>query len=389
MTLKDVRVLEVGGFITGPQASALLGDLGAIVIKVERPETGDPFRGFGGRLYSTSYCTYNWNKQSVTLDLQSPEGIEIFRTLARQADVLVENFRAGVADDLGIGFEAIHVINPKLVYCSINGFGASGPYRDRPAYDTVAQAMAGYLSLAKEPDKAWIPNPAIADVVTGIYAAYGILGALLERERTGVGRHVEVSMMDSVVAFASPHFATYNATRQLPELWTRSALSQSYAFGCADDKMLVIHMSSPEKFWTSLLTATEQTALANDSRFATYKARTANFDAISRALMPVFKQRTRDEWLARLVDYDVPCAPVNTLDEVIDDPQVRHLGSFAEIEHPSEGPVFRTRNPVHFDGARDEDLKLPPTLGEHTDIILREAGISDGKIADLRGRKIV
>jgi crotonobetainyl-CoA:carnitine CoA-transferase CaiB-like acyl-CoA transferase len=148
-------------------------------------------------------------------------------------------------------------------------------------------------------------------------------------------------------------------------------------------------MSSPEKFWTSLLTATEQTALANDSRFATYKARTANFDAISRALMPVFKQRTRDEWLARLVDYDVPCAPVNTLDEVIDDPQVRHLGSFAEIEHPSEGPVFRTRNPVHFDGARDEDLKLPPTLGEHTDIILREAGISDGKIADLRGRKIV
>ena len=266
--LAGVRVLESTTMITGPLAGMMLADLGADVIKVENPDGGDPFRSFRGGKYSPYFFAYNRNKRSIALDIRSEEGKTHFKKLVAQCDVLIENSRPGVFARLGLGVDELRRINPKIILCSISGFGPSGPYKDRPAYDAVAQALAGVSSLCfyGEPQ---ITGPTIADSVTGIFAAYGILGALYERAMTGVARTLDVNMLDSTVAFMPDTFLTTTMLNIEPGPLMRVQASQSYAMTCSDGKMIAVHMSSQEKFWKSCTEAFNCAHLMSDPRFDT------------------------------------------------------------------------------------------------------------------------
>jgi len=367
--LQGLKVVEQGTFITGPAAGMLLGDLGADVIKVEAPNTGDPFRAFKGGLYSPHFQTYNRNKRSITLDTKSSADREVFDALIADADVYIQNFRPGVAEKLGAGAQRLRALNPKLVYCSISGFGATGPAANRPAYDTVAQAASGFLNLLVNPENPRVVGPAIADSLTGFYAAYGVMGALFERSRTGVGRIVEVSMLEAMAHFNLDAFTHFFQVNEVMGPYSRPSVSQSYVLKCADDKWIALHMSSPEKFWQGLAKTIEQPDLFDDPRFATRDARITNQEALIELLGERFAHRPRAEWCTRLQNEDVPHAPMYDTSEALEDPQALHLQLTASAEHPVMG-LFRTvRSPVSFDGQRALDVRPPPMLGEHNEEI--------------------
>jgi crotonobetainyl-CoA:carnitine CoA-transferase CaiB-like acyl-CoA transferase len=370
--LQDVRVLEMGTFITGPAAGMLLGDLGADVVKIEHPE-GDPFRAFKGGLYSPHFQTYNRNKRSVTLNTKQPQDLEALDALVAEADVFIQNFRPGVAERLGVDPARLQAINPKLVYCAISGFGPSGPDRDRPAFDTVAQAASGFLRLLVNPEHPRVVGPAIADAVTGFYAAYGILGALHERHRTGRGRVVEVSMLEAMCHFNLDDFTHYFAAGEVMGPYSRPNVSQSYVFQCGDGGWIALHMSSPTKFWEALASAVGRPDMLKLPEFADRNARIANYEKVVDYLAPLFLTRTRDQWCERLLAGEVPHSAVYSSDEVLRTAQVRHLAMETRASHPAMGEFRTIRNPVSFDGERPLEVAPPPVLGEHNDDLLPRA----------------
>lgn len=368
--LKGVVVVEMGTFITGPAAGMLLADLGADVIKVEQPETGDPFRAFQGGLYSPHFQTYNRNKRSITLNTKDPEDLAAFDALAAKADVFIQNFRPGVAQRLSVDAERLQAINPRLIYCSISGFGPTGPERDRPAFDTVAQAASGFLRLLVNPDHPRVVGPAIADCVTGFYAAYGALGALYERERTGKGRLVETSMFEAMCHFNLDDFTHYLSAGEVMGPYSRPHVSQSYVFECADGRWLALHMSSPPKFWENLATAVGKPEMLDRPEFASRNARIANYEGVLGTLAPIFRTRPRDEWCERLAALEVPHSAILEAPEVLETEQARHLELCVETQDAPEGTFRTIRSPVRFDGEATRDVVAPPTLGQHNDEIL-------------------
>ena len=281
--LDGVRVIELTTMITGPLAGMLLADLGASVIKIENPEGGDPFRYFRGGNYSGHFIAYNRNKRSLTLDLRSPRGKEILLDLIKQADVLIDNFRHGVLDRLGFSDESARPdANPKLIHASITGFGRDGPYANRPSYDAVAQSLSGVLSQFVDPQSPQAGGPTLSDNITGFYAAYGILGALHERERTGKGRRIETSMLEATIAFAPDAFINHKRYGTTVGPLTRVSASQSYVFRCEDGRLIAIHLSSQPKFWEGLLAALERNDLATDARFDSREKRIENYTDAAR-----------------------------------------------------------------------------------------------------------
>jgi crotonobetainyl-CoA:carnitine CoA-transferase CaiB-like acyl-CoA transferase len=358
-------VLEQGTFITGPACGMLLGDLGADVIKIEQPGTGDPFRAFKGGLYSPHFQTYNRNKRSITLNAKDAADRERLYELVRTADVYIQNFRPGVADELGVGEKKLRELNPRLVYCSISGFGATGPAAGRPSYDTVAQAASGYLRLLVNPANPRVVGPAIADAVTGFYAAYGVLGALHERSVTGHGRLVEVSMLEAMAHFNLDAFTHFYSAGEVMGPYSRPSVSQSYVLECADGKWVALHMSSPEKFWQGLANAIERPDIFKDPRFATREARIANQEALIGVLGSIFRTRSREQWCNRLLHEDVPHAPMYDTSEALQDPQAQHLQLLVSAPHATMGEFRTVRSPVSFDGERSLAVRPPPTLGEH------------------------
>jgi crotonobetainyl-CoA:carnitine CoA-transferase CaiB-like acyl-CoA transferase len=361
--LEGVVVLEQGTFITGPAAGMLLADLGAKVVKIEQPGSGDPFRAFRGGLYSPHFQTYNRNKHSVTLNSKQAEDAAIFDELVADADVYIQNFRPGAADRLGAGWARLHEINPRLIYCAISGFGQTGPAAGRPAYDTVAQAASGFLNLLVNPADPRVVGPALADSLTGFYAAYGIMGALIERGRTGKGRLVEVSMLEAMCHFNLDAFTHYFAEGEIMGPFSRPSVSQSYVLKCADGKWIALHMSSPEKFWQGLAEAIERPDIFKDERFASREGRIAHQDELIQLLGGLFKAQTRQTWCERLEARDVPHAPMYDTSEALEDPQARHLQLEIAGKQP-DGGVWRTvRSPVSYDGERPLDVTPPPMLG--------------------------
>ncbi len=361
--LSGIKVLEQGTFITGPAAGMFLADLGAEVIKVEQPGSGDPFRAFRGGLYSPHFQTYNRNKRSITLNPKLPADAAVFDELVKDSDVYIQNFRPGAAERLGAGEARLRAINPRLVYCAISGFGQTGPAAGRPAYDTVAQAASAFLKLLVNPANPRVVGPALADAMTGFYAAYGILGALVERGRTGVGRKVEVSMLEAMCHFNLDAFTHYFAEGEIMGPFSRPSVSQSYVLACGDGKWIALHMSSPEKFWQGLANAIERPRLFEDPRFATREARIAHQDDMITLLGELFAQRSRAEWCARLEAEDVPHAPMYDTEEAMQDPQARHLQLEVSAAHPDGGEWRTIRSPVSFDGERSLQVSAPPTLG--------------------------
>jgi crotonobetainyl-CoA:carnitine CoA-transferase CaiB-like acyl-CoA transferase len=365
--LEGVRVLEHGTFITGPAASMLLADLGADVVKVELPGTGDPFRAFKGGLYSPHYQTVNRNKRSTTLNTKQAADLEKFDALVKDADVYIQNFRPGFAEQISAGFDRLRGINPRLIYCGISGFGSSGPAANRPTYDSVAQAASGFLGLLINPENPRVVGPALADLVTGFYAAYGILGALYEREKTGTARKVELSMFEAMTHFNLDAFQHLFSANEVMGPYSRPSVSQSYVLPCGDGKWIALHMSSPEKFWQGLADAMEKPDIFQDPRFASRQARIENQEAMIGVLKPIFAGHPRAEWCRRLEAADVPHSPMYTTAEVPQDAQAQHLQLFVETEHPTVGTWRTVRSPVSFDGQRPLEVTAPPVLGEHND----------------------
>lgn len=361
--LAGVTVLEMGTFITGPAAGMLLADLGADVIKVEQPGTGDPFRSFKGELYSPHFQTYNRNKRSITIDPKKESDLFVLDQLIETADVFIQNFRPGVAGRLKVDSERLQGINPRLVYASISGFGSEGPERDRPAFDTVAQAASGFLRLLVNPEHPRVVGPAIADAMTGFYTALGILAALNERHETGKGRVVETSMFEAMCHFNLDDFTHLLSADQVMGPYSRPHVSQSYVFQCADGKWLALHMSSPPKFWENLATAVGQPEMLSLPAFASREARIAHYEDVVAFLAPIFAGQTRAHWTETLTRLEVPNSPVYDTKEVLATEQAKVLG--LEVTDP-DGPkgTFRTiRFPVSFDGARMDSVTAPPLLG--------------------------
>ena len=387
--LAGIKVVEAASYVTGPFASQLLADMGAEVIKIEEPKRGDPFRGWGERNYAATFCSLNRNKQSITLDLRIDEATEIARKLASRADVLIQNFRPGVMEKRGLGYDDVKKLNAKIVYCSISGFGPKGPYRDMPGYDTVGQARSGLLSLLTDPGKPQGMGISFSDHLTGMYACYGVLGALINRMLTGEGQHVETSLLRASVSFVSENAARYFETGHVPRRKHRTTTAGVFAFEDQDGLPFVLHMSSPDKFWLGLFDVVGKREWAQDSRFNNRKGRMANYDALVEELQPIFRGGRRDDWLGRLAEKDVPAAPINTLDEVFADPQVREYGFPIEVEHPKMGNMKLVGNAVDMSRTPPGIDRPPPMLGEHTEEILASLGYDNGEIASLREKGVI
>ena len=367
--LNGVRVLEQGTFITGPCCAMTLADLGADVIKVETPGTGDPYRNFRGGLYSAHFQAYNRGKRSITLNLKEPADQEVFKDLVRQADVYIQNFRPGAASRMGADFETLSALNPKLVYASISGFGQDGPYAHRPSYDSVTQALSGFLGVATDPHNPRLLGPAMADAMTGIYSAMGIMAALIERGRTGKGKLIEISMLEAMMHFAVEPFTGYFALGEIPTALDRPRLAQAYILTCKDGRHLGVHMSSLDKFWDALVEGLGAQALATDPRFDIRQKRIDNYEDLLVELNRITTTRTRPEWLERFAGFDLPYAPLNNIEEAANDPQARHLGMIVPVEGRIEGAKEAVRTPFTFDHQRARSSRAAPVLDQHSEEI--------------------
>ncbi|TCL65227.1 CoA transferase [Rhizobium sp. BK251] len=363
--LNQIRVVEQGTFITGPCAGMMLADLGADVIKIESAGNGDPYRSFKTGFYSAHFQAYNRNKRAIGLDLKSEKDREIFYRLIAQADVYIQNFRPGAAGRIGADYETLSKINPKLIYCSISGFGPDGPYAQRPVYDSVAQAVSGFLSVAIDPEQPRFIGPALADAITGIYASLGITAALVERGRTGKGKRIDISMLEAMMHFAVEPFMGYFALGEEPSGVDRPRLAQAFIVRCKDGKLFAFHLSSLDKFWDALVEAIDGQALASDERFSQRLRRIDNYEALNAELNAIFATRSRSEWVERFSRFDVPFAPINSIPDVIGDPQATHLEMFVPVANRIEGAEQTVRPAFSFDGERAKTVRAAPVVDQH------------------------
>jgi crotonobetainyl-CoA:carnitine CoA-transferase CaiB-like acyl-CoA transferase len=387
--LDGIRVLDLGNYISGPYGAMLLADMGAEVIKVENPKGGDPFRGWDLGGDQPNFWAYNRGKKSITLNLQTEQGKEIFYKLVERADVVIDNYRPGVTKKLGIDHGTLRKINERIVCCSITGTGPSGPYVNRAAYDTVGQGMGGMMSVLMDPKDPKPVGPAYSDCLSGMFSALGVLGALMSRTRTGKGQQVDATMVGATLAFLNAPATQCLADGRIPGPYTRPRQSQTYAFACADGAMLAVHLSSPPKFWEGLCRAVDHPELIDDPRFKTRPDRRKNYDELSRVFGELFRAKPRSHWLQRLEAEDVPHTPVYNLKEVFDDPQVQHMGLQIQIERKGK-PVIRTvKFPLDYSETNPPHPMPPPELGEHNDEFLLALGYERKQIAGFKEQGVI
>lgn len=383
--LAGIRVIELSRLLPGNLAAQMLGDLGADVVKVEQPGIGDYMRGFPpmGKRDSGTFLIANRNKRSITADLKTEGGKEIVRRLARTADVIVEGFRPGVAGRLSVGYEDLKALNPKLIYCSISGFGQDGPYRDVPGHDMNYLGIVGMLQLISRPETGpLVPGPLIADIGGGtMMAVFGILAALIARGIHGEGQFVDVSMTDGAMHFMHSHAAEYLTGGAEPEGGRQrvaggSACYQIYR--CADGGYVTLGIIEPH-FWQRFKQLVGRADLPDDP--FPLPAEAARLRSV---LDQVFMTRTRDEWVALLWQHDIPAGPVNSMREAFDDPHLRSRDMLLHVDHPVEGRIPQLGFPVKFSITPGSITRPPPGLGEHTDEVLAELGFDDRDIAAMR-----
>lgn len=386
--LGGIRVLDLTRNIAGPYCAMILGDLGAEVIKVERPGRGDDVRDWRPPAWngiSTTYLAFNRNKKSVAVDLDRDEGRDVVLRLARRSDVLLESFRRGSLARRGLDYERVRAENPRIVYCTITGFGTVGPHKDRPGYDPVLQAYSGIMSLTGEPGgRPLRTGPSIVDNGTGMWAALGVVCALLARERTGRGAHVETSLLDTGVTWIGYHLLGYLATGRVPPpVGTSATMIAPYEGFATRDGSLQL-AAGTNHIWLRLCEVLGLPGLPDDPRFRTNADRVAHRDELHEILEARFRTESAAYWEEVLLAHGVPCSRVRTLADVAADPQVAALGLLAPVPHPSIPNFQMVDLPVAIDGRRAAAQVAPPGVGQHTEAVLEGLGYSAEEIAALR-----
>lgn len=392
--LAGVRVLDLTRVVAGPYCSMFLGDLGAEVVKVEQPRTGDDTRGWGPPFAggeSAYYLCINRNKKSLTLDLKSSRGIDLLRELARSADVVIENFRPGTMERLGVGEKELRALNPRLIFASLTGFGADGPMSDWPGYDLIVQAWGGLMSITGTPDGEPVKvGVAIIDLVAGLMLGKAIVAALYAREKIGVGQRIETSLLEAEVASLINAGSNYLVGGKIPSRWGNAHPNiVPYQNFKTSDGYLVIGVAS-ETIWKRFCGAMGRTDLMEDSRFQNNSKRVEHRTELIALLSEMFSQRDNEAWFKLLTEAEVPCAPVQTIDQVFRAPQVQHRNMLLEIEHPTAGKVRMAGIPVKFSGTPASVRQPPPLLGQHNEEVLESwLGMSAEAIAELKREKII
>jgi crotonobetainyl-CoA:carnitine CoA-transferase CaiB-like acyl-CoA transferase len=389
--LAGIRVIEIANYISGPFASSLLAGLGAEVIKVEQPAHGDPFRSWGGGDYSPTFQSVNRGKQSLVLDLRTPEGVAIASRLLATSDVLVENLRPGALRRLGIDIGMVKAANPGFIECSISGFGLTGPYAGRPGYDTIGQAVGGLLGLLTDFDEPQPMGVSISDHLTALNAALGVVASLAGRaaDPAGRGRQVSTSLFQATVSFVGENAARYLADGAVPTRQARVALAQAYAFTAGDGQPFVVHLSSQERFWLGLTVAIDRPDLRDDPRFGRLAQRIVHYDDLHAVLASCFLTADRVHWLDRLAAADVPAGPIQRFDELFMDPGLTELEVVDTVRHPAAGEMQLIGPGFTLQGLDRSCVLAPPLLGEHTDGILGRLGFDENEIARLRTSGVV
>ena len=398
--LSHLRVLDLSRILAGPWATQLLGDLGAEIIKVERPGSGDDTRAWGppwvkdetgqDTEVAAYYLCSNRNKRSVTIDFTQAEGQALVRELAMQCDVLVENFKVGGLAQYGLDYATLSALNPRLIYCSITGFGQDGPYAERAGYDFLIQGMGGLMSLTGQPDGPPTKvGVALTDVLTGLYASNAILAALAWRERSGLGQHIDLALLDVQVASLANQAMNYLASGRTPQRMGNAHpnIVPYDAFPTADGHM-ILAIGNDAQFVRFCKEAGTEWAL--DARFATNAERVKHRDALIAAMHEVTQTRSTAEWIATLESVAVPCGPINDIRQVFDDPQVQHRGMKIALPHPAAGTVPLVANPIHLSETPVNYRSAPPMLGADTRAVLVDfLGKTDADIARLTGTQTI
>ena len=402
--LSHIKVLDLSRILAGPWAGQVLADLGADVIKVERPGAGDDTRSWGPPFLKDRdgaetkeagyYLSVNRGKRSVTLSIDKPEGQRIVRALAARADIVLENYKVGTLARFGLGYEDLKAVNPKLIYCSVTGFGQTGPRRDQAAYDFMIQAMGGMMSVTGErddkpgggPQKVGIP---IVDLMTGMYAAVAVLAALARREVSGAGEYIDIGMLDVQVATLANQAMNFLVSGKAPRRTGNAHpnIQPQDVFACRDGQ-IALAVGNDGQF-AKLCEVLGQPALAQDERFAKNASRVRNLAVLHPLIAGLLKEQDRSHWVAALDAAGVPAGPINAIPEVFEDRQVKHRRMLVEVPHPLSGTVPQVASPMRFTAAPLVHDRAPPLLGEHSAEILREIDIGDAEIEQLRRNGIV
>jgi len=402
--LSHIRVLDLSRVLAGPWAGQNLADLGAEVIKVERPKIGDDSRAFGppwvkdqqgnDTRESAYYTAANRGKKSITLNISQPEGQAIVRELAARSDVLIENYKFGDLARYDLGYDDLAKINPRLIYCSVTGFGQTGPYREHPGYDFMIQGMGGMMSVTGEPDevpgggpqRAGVP---VADIITGMYASIAICAAIANRAETGKGQHLDLALLDSQIALMSYQNTNYFATGKPPARIgnLHPNIVPYQPFKTSDGS--VILACGNDNLFRKFCDVAGCTALTEDPRFATNGKRVENRVEMTRLLQEIFAKRTTRDWVESLEAAGVPNGPINNIAQVFEEPQVKARNIKIELDHPIAGKMPLVASPMRFSGTPIEHTMAPPTLGQHTEDVLRSLGKSESELARLRADGIV
>ena len=400
--LSHIRVLDLSRILAGPWASQNLADLGAEVIKIERPGAGDDTRGWGppwlkdaeGKDSSESsyFLSCNRGKKSMTLDISKPEGQAIVRELAMKCDVLIENYKVGTLARYGLAYAQLREINPRLIYCSVTGFGQTGPYRERPGYDFMIQGMGGLMSITGERDDLPGGGPmkvgiAIADILTGMYASLAISAAITHVERGGGGQYIDLALLDSLIAFNANQISGYLVAGKIPKRYGNAHpnVVPYQVFPCKGG-YIIVAVGNDSQF-ASLCKVAGRPELAEDERFRMMSGRIVNRDALIPLIAEMMQQRDMHDWIAVLEAANVPCGPINNMQQVFEDPQVQHRGLKVEIPNPGGVPCPTVASPMRFSETPVEYNVPPPRLGQHTQEILQELLGKDSAAVDALSAK--
>jgi len=393
LALDGTRVVDLSRVIAGPWCGALLADFGADVIKVEDTGAGDESRTWTPHKEgeAAAYLLFNRNKRGMTLDLKAPEAVDVVKTLVKSSDVLIENFRTGTMESFGLGYEALAAINPRLIYCSVSAFGRTGPRKDAPGYEALMQAFSGIMSITGEPGGQPVgAGVSFLDLTTGILCSLGVCAAIMQRERTGLGQRVDGSLLETAVGLLAYHAEGFLLAGVVPKALGSGhpSLSPYRNFRCKDGQWIFIAAAN-DRFWQRLTHAIGLDWMASDPRFATNQQRVANRKELEAMLEELIGGYDRESLLKLLEEADVPATPVNTVDQVMNDPQTIERGIVQRVVHPRLGEIPVIGTPLKFSRMAPGVRRAAPLRGEHTDSILAECGYSVTRISELREKKVI